>query len=96
MEYNFIIINNYTDSCRDDLNNSSIGASKIKFNADNNGVITSCSDKLVCGVDGRYITLPLDTPKDFLVVKDIKKIDGNTSKVTITYSDDSTEVVETE
>jgi len=45
------------------------------------------------GNDGRYVTIPLRTPKKLLVTKDIDTIQGDNFKVTVNYSDGTHEII---
>ena len=87
-----IEIENYTTDVQ--LQNQNKGVQDLVILDDVNGRPESMADGYIKGADdARFITLPLETPQDYLVTKDIKLIEGGTAQVTITHTDDTTVVV---
>lgn len=84
------VIQNYTVSCRTNLQNTNYGPSNLKYIQDGTGRITDVSGNLEGASDGRSITFPLTVPVNYMVTKSIKSAEGDKSLITITHTDDTT------
>jgi hypothetical protein len=88
-----LTVTNYTNSVRDTTLNSPYGLQKLRLDETANVPTAVRVGSIASGADGRNIVLPLTSPTNYNVVKDIKKIEGDSTSLTITHVDDTTVVV---
>lgn len=90
-----ITITNYTTAVRENVDYNGKGIQTPPFVLDSIGVPTAYVDTYLVKNDKQTFTMPLAVPYDYTPTKDIKKIEGDSSELTITHTDDSTVVVTT-
>jgi len=86
---------NYTAAAKSSLRNTSYGPSNFKIKRDLAGTPTATATQgTISGEnDGRSIDLPLTPPLNFVVSKDIAKIEGDYAAVLVQYVDTTTQTL---
>ena len=88
---------NFTEACRNDptVLNTDYGVSNFLLKQDASGRVIGMADAgtIVGANDGRYLKLPLVTPQDKTILKDVDKIEGDDTLLTIYYTDETTEEI---
>ena len=73
--------------------NTGISNFLLVMNASGEVINVVTSGTIVGANDGRYLKLPLVTPQDKTILKDVDKIEGSDASLTIYYTDETTEEI---
>lgn len=96
-EVSFATISNFTADCRSDATvlNTNYGPTNFKFVQDAYGRPTALQPTgTLAGVnDGRNVVFPLTAPVTWHPLKNWTHIEGDTTSLTVTYEDTTTEVI---